>query len=67
MTTRTTRSFICTNGHTGEEKSSENDQPYSQQWEYTTITNLVEGSADSKGYTTYTCKTCGELMSEVKK
>ncbi len=33
MTMRTYRYFKCENEHQGEEKTSENDQPYSKPWE----------------------------------
>ncbi len=37
MTMRTYEYFVCPNGHQGEEKTSENDQPYSKSWERVSI------------------------------
>ncbi len=33
MTMRTFRYFVCPNQHRGEEKTSENDQPFSGKWD----------------------------------
>ncbi len=33
MTMRTYKLFACPDGHQGEEKTTENDQPYSKCWE----------------------------------
>ena len=46
MTLRTYRYFVCSNGHDGIEKTSENDQPYSANWESVTITGMREMGKD---------------------
>jgi hypothetical protein len=66
MTMRTYRYFICPNGHRGEEKTSENDQPYSASWESVTATGMKELGSDSQGYAAYVCSTCGQPMTETK-
>jgi len=63
MTMRTYKYFVCPNGHRGEEKTSENDQPYSKMWEMVTTIGLKDGPKDVNGRTTYLCETCGLMMS----
>ena len=60
MTMRTYRYFACTNGHQGEEKTSENDQPYSACWESVSTKGLR--GAPNGGYL---CAVCGAPMAEV--
>jgi hypothetical protein len=67
MTMRTYRHFACPNGHTGIEKTSENDQPYSAAWESVTTTGLIEVKADQNGYPAYVCEICKQPMAQVKK
>jgi len=58
MTMRTYRYFVCLNGHPGEEKTSENDQPYSAMWESVSVKGMREsGSA-------YICDQCGRPMQQ---
>lgn len=63
MTTRTYRYFTCLRGHTGVEKTSENDQPYSQSWETVALNGLVAAGKDERGLAAYTCQLCGQPMS----
>lgn len=63
---RTYRYFRCANGHRGEEKTSENDQPYSAPWERVETTGLKERGQDTKGYTAYACAACGLPMAELE-
>lgn len=63
MTMRTYRYFVCPQRHEGNERTSENDQPYSDSWESVQITGMKESGKDSEGYATYTCATCGMAMS----
>ncbi len=67
MTTLIRRYFVCVNGHDGEEVACDDDEPYSSQWDSIRTTGLVNNGRDSHGYASYTCKTCGELMSETGK
>ncbi|EJN17838.1 hypothetical protein PMI36_05255 [Pseudomonas sp. GM79] len=62
MTMRTYEYFACPNGHQGEEKTTENDQPYSKCWESILIKGLRNGPDGS-----YLCEVCGLLMSRVPK
>ena len=62
MTTHTYRHFVCPEGHRGEEKTSENDQPYSKQWESVTVTGMKSDAKDARGYATYLCTVCGLAM-----
>jgi hypothetical protein len=62
MTMRTYRHFICTQGHRGVEKTSENDQPYSTMWESVEVTGMRESGEDSLGYKAYVCAECGQPM-----
>lgn len=62
MTMRTYRHFVCTDGHTGKETTSENDQPYSAAWESVTVTGMKESGKDAFGYMTYTCELCKKTM-----
>lgn len=62
MTMRTYRYFVCADGHDGQEKTSENDQPYSTAWESVTVTGMRESGTDAKGYATYTCAQCNQPM-----
>jgi len=62
MTLRTFRHFECPQGHKGEEKTSENDQPYSKSWESISIKGMVEAGKDERGYATYRCAECGQPM-----
>jgi hypothetical protein len=66
MTMRTYRYFVCPNGHSGQEVTSENDQPYSDQWESTRTSGLVQSGKDALGYAAYQCQTCSEPMAETK-
>lgn len=63
MTMTTYRYFICPNGHKGEEKRSENDQPYSKHWEVVTASGMSERGKDPQGYAAYVCERCGQPMS----
>lgn len=63
MTMRSYRYFVCPAGHRGEEKTSENDQPYSDHWESVSLTGLREGS----GGIEYFCGVCGAPMSKTSK
>lgn len=67
MTMRTSRHFICPNGHKGEEQTSENDQPYSKSWEQVTASGMSESGKDSRGYPTYLCSQCGHPMTPFSK
>lgn len=58
MTMRTYRYFVCPTGHRGEEKTSENDQPYSEHWESVSVNGLRKGSGDVE----YFCDVCGKPM-----
>ena len=62
MTMRTYEYFACPNGHQGEEKITENDQPYSQCWERISTKSLRSGPDGS-----YLCKVCGLQISRVSK
>jgi hypothetical protein len=62
MTMRTYRYFVCAYGHKGEEKTSENDQPYSMARESVTVTGMKESGKDLMGYATYTCLQCAKPM-----
>ena len=62
MTMRTYRHFQCVNGHKGEEKTSENDQPYSKPWESITVKGMRETGTDAQGYPAYVCAECGQPM-----
>ncbi|SEI15481.1 MULTISPECIES: hypothetical protein [Paraburkholderia] len=64
MTMRTTRHFFCQNGHDGAETTSENDQPYSQQWESVRTAGLIDAGKDPRGYAHYVCAECGAPMRE---
>ncbi len=66
MTLRTYRYFVCPNGHTGQERTSENDQPYSSPWESIRTEGLTEVGKDVRGYAAYECSACGEPMLETK-
>jgi len=66
MTLRTYRHFKCENGHEGAEKTSENDQPYSEPWEQVSTTGLRESGMDDLGYMLYICSVCGCEMKQVK-
>lgn len=61
MTMRTYRYFVCPNGHRGEEKTSENDQPYSAMWESVSVKGMT-GSI-----TAYACVQCGRPMEQTSK
>lgn len=64
MTMRTYRYFVCLNGHKGEERTSENDQPYSKSWELVKVTGMRDAGQDHKGFVTFVCEQCGEPMGE---
>lgn len=65
MTLRTYAYFICPNGHQGTEKTSENDQPYSDHYIRTTYTNLTK--ATKEGKCSYLCGECGKAMTQIDK
>lgn len=67
MTRRTYRYFACSNGHKGQEKTSENDQPYSTSWESVSFTGMKEQGKDARGYAKYICSVCAEPMVENQK
>lgn len=62
MTMRTYVYFVCPNGYQGEEKISENDQPYSKSWEQVSTMGLKDGPNG-----TYLCAACGSEMTQVPK
>jgi hypothetical protein len=62
MTMRTYVYFAYPNGHQGEEKTSENDQPYSTSWEQVSTKGLKDGPNG-----TYLCAACGAVMSQILK
>ena len=62
MTMRTYRYFVCPNKHQGEEKTSENDQPFSGKWEDADVTDMRGIGKDNLGYKMYICVQCGESM-----
>jgi len=64
MTMRTRRHFACANGHSGVETTSENDQPYSQQWESVHLTGLIDAGKGPHGYAHYVCAECLAPMAE---
>lgn len=66
MTMRTYGYFICINGHEGIEKTSENDQPFSSNWESVTLTGMAVDSSNMDGPTKYKCTTCGSRMNSYK-
>jgi predicted RNA-binding Zn-ribbon protein involved in translation (DUF1610 family) len=63
MAMRTYRHFVCPQGHMGDEKTLESDQPYSKAWESVMLTGMKEFAKDAKGYTAYACHKCGQAMS----
>lgn len=64
MTMRTYRYFVCPNRHKGEERTSENDQPYSKSWESVKVTGMRDAGKDHKGLAAYVCAQCGQPMGE---
>ncbi len=66
MTMRTYRYFKCRNGHSGEEKTSENDQPYSRSWESVSAKGMVKCGTDAQGNDNYVCAVCQEAMEQVE-
>lgn len=62
MTMRTYRYFACPNGHRGEEKTSENDQPYSKHWEHVTLTGMREATPVNGEPERFVCEQCGADM-----
>ena len=62
MTMRTSQHYVCPNGHQGEEKTSENDQPYSKSWIKVSVKGMKDGPKDGNGCDTYLCETCGLRM-----
>lgn len=62
MTMRSYEYFACPNGHQGEEKTSENDQPYSKSWERVSTKGMKDGPNG-----TYLCSACGLVMSRAPK
>ncbi len=66
MTMRTTRRFVCPNGHEGVETTSENDQPYSTPWESVKFDGMTESGKDDKGYVAYACAQCRQPMELVR-
>lgn len=58
MTMRTYRYFECSNGHKGNERTSENDQPFSDSWESITLTGLEKAGLDEDGDEIYICAQC---------
>ncbi|GLT22076.1 hypothetical protein GCM10007933_15320 [Zoogloea oryzae] len=63
MTMRTYRHFVCPNGHRGEEKTSENDQPYSKHWEQVTLTGMRAATSIQNGEgERFVCLQCGADM-----
>lgn len=62
MTMHTYEYFACPNGHQGEEKTSENDQPYSKGWEQVSTKGMRDGPNGA-----YACTVCGLPMSLVPK
>lgn len=62
MTMRTYRYFVCPSGHRGEEKTSENDQPYSKNWERVILTGMVEAAPVNGERERFVCEQCGADM-----
>lgn len=62
MTLRTYRYFVCSNGHKGEEKTSENDQPYSKNWEQVTLKGMRMASPVNEELERFVCEQCGAVM-----
>lgn len=62
MTMRTYQYFACPNGHQGEEKTSENDQPYSKSWETVSLNGMKDGLNGG-----YLCIVCGLTMTRATK
>lgn len=62
MSMRTYEYFACPNAHQGEEKITENDQPYSKSWEQISTKGMKDGPER-----TYICTICGMMMSRVPK
>jgi len=67
MTMRTFQYFVCPDGHKGEKKITENDQPYSEMWESVSMIGVKQGAKDVNGHITYLCTTCGLEMVRYKK
>lgn len=57
MTMRTYTYYVCPNGHRGHECLSENDQPYSKNWERTTYEGITAGT-DPDGKPATLCAVC---------
>ena len=66
MTMRTHRNFVCPTGHKGTETTSENDQPYSKQWESVNTTGLIKSAAEENRPVSYVCEVCKQPMSLVE-
>lgn len=73
MTSHTTYLVICTCGHNGSIKMSENDQPYSKCWESYSLENLngirysVDGTTDWPAVFEAmkpTCPQCGNELTQ---
>jgi len=62
MTMRTYRYFVCPKGHRGEERTSENDQPFSKNWEHVTLTGMKEAPPNSGEGERFVCEQCGAEM-----
>jgi hypothetical protein len=63
MTMRSFVYFACPNGHRGEEKTSENDQPYSKSWESVSVKGMVhDTTVDERDTPGYRCAECGLPM-----
>ena len=67
MTLRTFRYFVCPNGHQGVEKTSENDQPYSTNWETVTPTEMCNAPSNGQVVTEYVCSKCDQPMAQISK
>lgn len=64
MTIRTHRHFVCPNGHKGTETTSENDQPYSKQWESVRTNGLIKSESEVNSPAIYVCEVCNQPMTQ---
>lgn len=60
MTTRTKTHFICECGHKGVHTHSENDQPFSKEWNSYDLEGFTGGGDDQDDPKLMTCPECGK-------